>query len=128
MPIYFIQEEDHVTAVWRASEEAPDVFLCSTNLNAYNGEHQVRDRFAELVNVLADHCRRQHVAKAIDPAAWIAELPCASCTSPEAVDVLHHARQAASITELSLTGSGYVAGCCRSRTVGVIGSRPDTLQ
>jgi hypothetical protein len=126
--VYFIQEAERGVAVWRASDEAPDVFLCSVTLDAYNSEPQVRDRFAALVGAVADHCRRKHVAEAIDPTAWFDELPCTKCTSPEAADVLHHARQAGSINELRLTGSGYVAGCCKSRVVGVIGGRPDTLQ
>jgi hypothetical protein len=125
MPVYFIQEIGRGVAVWRASDETEDVFLCSVALTAYS-EPQVRDRFAELVNAVADHCRRKHVAEA-NPAAWIAELPCASCTSSEAVDVLHRARQVASASELGWTGN-HITGCCKSRVVGVIGSRPDTLR
>jgi hypothetical protein len=126
MSIYFIQEADRGIAVWRASDEAPDVFLCSVALAAYNNEHQVRDRFAELVNAVADHCRRKHVAEA-NPAAWISELVCSKCDSPLAADVMHRARQAASASELEWTGS-HITGCCKSKIVGVIGGRPDTLQ
>jgi hypothetical protein len=118
--VYFVQEADRGVAVWRASDDASDVFLCSVELTAYNSDSQIRDRFAELVNAVADHCRRKHVAEAVDPAAWISELPCSDCTLPEAADVLHRARQAASASELGVTGGGYVAGCCKSRIVGVV--------
>src|SRR6516162_6523819 len=125
MPVYFVQEASGVgKAVFRPTESAEDVFLCSIDLTAYS-EPRVRDLFTELVTTVADFYRRAHVAEAVDPAAWVAELPCANCTSPEAADVLHRARQAASISELGVTGS-YVTGCCKSRVVGVIGGRPDT--
>ena len=65
--VYFVQEADRGVAVWRASDEAPEVFLCSVALTAYDSDSQVRDRFAELVSVVADHFRRQHVAGAVDP-------------------------------------------------------------
>ena len=120
--VYFVQEAGRGVAVWRASDEAPDVFLCSVELTAYNSESQVRDLFAELVNAVAAHCRRAVVAGTVDPAAWIAELPCATCTSPQAADVLHRARQAASIIELGLSPAGHPAGCCKTRIVGAFGT------
>jgi hypothetical protein len=127
MPVYFLQDAGVGRAVFRASDEAADVFLCSVELTAYNSESEVRDRFAALVNAVADHCRRTRVAEAVDPAAWIAELPCAKCDSPLAADVLHRARQAASLIELGLSpGGNYPAGCCKTRIVGVMGGRPDT--
>jgi hypothetical protein len=127
MPVYFIQEADRGVAVWRANDEAPDVFLCSVESTAYTGETEVRDRFAALVNAVADRCRRKHTADVVGPAAWIAELPCAKCDSPLAADVLHRARQAASLIELGLSpGGNYPAGCCKTRIVGVMGGRPDT--
>ena len=124
MPIYFIREANTGRAVWCSSEGAEEVVLCSVNLVAYESEAAVRDRFGELINAVADHCRRQQVVGAIDPAAWIAELPCANCTTPLAADVLHRARQSASISELGVVGN-YVAGCCKSRVVGAFGGRPD---
>jgi hypothetical protein len=125
VPVYFVREGDRGVAVWRASDDAPDVFLCSVDLAAYSNEPQVHDRFAELVSVVADHFRRQHVAGAVDPAAWVAKLPCASCTSPLAADVLHRARQASDVSELELSPGGFPAGCCRRQVVAAFGSRPD---
>jgi hypothetical protein len=120
MPVYFIRESSGVgKAVFRPTDDAEDVFCCAVALDAY-ADPQVRERFAELAAAAADYYRRTHVASSVDPAAWIAELPCAKCDSPLAVDVLHRARQAASINELGVTGGGYVAGCCRSRVVGVV--------
>jgi len=124
--VYFVQEAGRGCAFWRAANDAPDVFLCSVELTAYNSESQVRDRFAELVNAVAAHCRRGFVAGTVNPAAWLAELPCATCASPQATDVLHRARQVASVSELGLSPGGYPAGCCRVRIVGVMGGRPDT--
>jgi hypothetical protein len=63
MPVYFLAEGTRGTAVWRASDEAPDVFLCSVEMTAYNSDSQVRDRFAELVSAVSDHCRCKHVAE-----------------------------------------------------------------
>ena len=127
MSVYFIQEADRGVAVFRASDDAPDEFLCSVELSAYCGESRVRDCFAELVSAVADHFRRTHAAEVVAPAAWIAELPCAKCDSPLAADVLHRARQAASVLELGLSpGGNYPAGCCKTRIVGVMGGRPDT--
>jgi hypothetical protein len=74
--VYFVQEADRGVAVWRASDEAPDVFLCSVELTAYNSESQVRDLFAELVNAVADHCRRKHVTATVAPATRLVGLPC----------------------------------------------------
>jgi hypothetical protein len=127
MSIYFIQEADTGRAVWCSSEGAEEVVLCSVNLVAYESEAAVRDRFGELINAVADHCRRQHVAGAIDPAAWVDELPCSKCDSPLAADVLHRARQASGVSELDLSPGGFPAGCCKRRVVGAFGGRPDTL-
>ena len=44
MPVYFVQEAGRGCAFWRAANDAPDVFLCSVELTAYNSESQVRDR------------------------------------------------------------------------------------
>jgi hypothetical protein len=119
MPVYFLTEGTRGIAVWRASDDATDVYLCGVDLQAY-GDPRVCEAFAALVSAVADYHRRTHVAGAADPTAWIAELPCSDCSAPEAADVLHRARQAASASELGLTGGGYVAGCCKSRIVGVV--------
>ena len=74
--VYFVQEADRGVAVWRASDDAPDVFLCSVDLTSYHGDSQVRDRFAELVNVAADHCRREHAAQVVAPASRLEGIPC----------------------------------------------------
>ena len=126
MPVYFLREGDRGVAVWRASDDAPDRFLCSVELTAYDSDSQVRDRFAELVSVVADHFRRQHVAGAVDPSAWVDELPCSKCESPLAADVMHRARQVSDVSELELSPGGLPAGCCKRRIVGAFGGRPDT--
>ena len=126
MPVYFLAEGSRGTAVWRVSDNATDQYLCGVDLQAY-GDEKVRERFAELATAAADYYRRTHVAASVDPAAWVSELPCSDCSSPEAADVLHRARQAASLIELGLSpGGNYPAGCCKTRIVGVMGGRPDT--
>jgi hypothetical protein len=125
MPVFFVRESSGVgKAVFRASDSVEDVFCCAVALDAY-ADPQVRERFAELATAAADYYRRTHIAGAADPAAWIAELPCSTCSAPEAEDVLHRARQAASLSELALTGGGYVAGCCKSRVVGIVSGGSD---
>ena len=123
MPVYFLAEGSRGTAVWRASDNATDQYLCGVDLQAY-GDEKVRERFAELATAAADYYRRTHVAASVDPAAWVSELPCSDCSSPEAADVLHRAQQAASASELGVTGS-YVTGCCKSRVVGVVSGGSD---
>jgi hypothetical protein len=127
MPVYFLTEGTRGNAVWRASDDATDVYLCGVDLQAY-GDEKVRERFAELATAAADYYRRIHVAVTADPSAWIAELPCSHCSAREAADVLHRARQAASINELGVTGGGYVAGCCKSQVVGVVMSGGSTAR
>jgi len=47
--VYFSQDPDgRGTAFWRASDDAPDAFLCGVALDAYDSDSGVRDRFAEL--------------------------------------------------------------------------------
>ena len=120
MSVFFIREASGVgKAVFRPTDNAEDVFCCAVALDAY-ADPQVREHFAVLASAAADYHRRTHVARTADPTAWIAELPCSDCSSPEAADVLHRARQAASVSELGVTGGGYVTGCCKSRVVGVV--------
>ena len=123
MPVYFLQDAGVGRAVFRASDEAPDEFLCSVELTAYNSDSQVRDRFAELVNAVADHFRRAHVALA--PASRLAGLPCETCTAPEADDIRHRAGQISDASELALSPGGFPIGCCKRRIVGVMSGRPD---
>jgi hypothetical protein len=126
MPVYFEAQGNRGTAVWRASDDATDVYLCGVDLQAYE-DAQVRAHFASLVEVVAAYHRRTHVAGTADPGAWIAELPCIKCDSPLAADVLHRARQSASLIELGLSpGGNYPAGCCKTRVVGVIGRGSDS--
>jgi hypothetical protein len=123
--VYFVQEVDRGVAVWRASDAAPDVFLCSVELTAYNSDSQVRDRFAELVNVVADYYRK-HAAEVATPTSHLAGLPCETCEAPEADDVRFRAGQISDVSELGLSAGGFPVGCCRRQIVGVIGGRPDT--
>ena len=124
--VYFVQEADRGVAVWRASDDAPDVFLCSVDLTSYHGDSQVRDRFAELVNVAADHCRREHAAQVVAPASRLEGIPCATCAAPEADDVRFRAGQISDAAGLELSPGGFPVGCCKRQIVGVIGGRPDT--
>jgi hypothetical protein len=128
MPVYFVQEAGAGRAVFRASDEAPDVFLCSVELTAYNSESQVRDRFAELVNAMADYCRRKHAVETVAPASRLAGLPCETCEAPEADDVRFRAGQISDVAELQLSPNGFPVGCCKRRIVGAFGGRPDTLR
>ena len=122
MPVYFAIEGAKGVAYFRAHNEGEDVFVAAVARDSYETDAQVRDRFAELVAAVAAYHRCTHVTEAVDPAAWIAELPCATCTSPQAADVLHRARQAASIIELGLSPAGHPAGCCKTRIVGAFGT------
>ena len=126
MPVYFVREGDRGVAVWRASDEAPDRFLCSVELTAYDSDAQLRDRFAELVSAVADHCRRKHVAEVVAPASCLAGLPCETCEAPEADDIRFRAGQISDASELQLSSNGYPVGCCNRRIVGAFGGRPDT--
>ena len=128
MPVYFVQEAGAGRAVFRASDEAPDVFLCSVELTAYNSEPQVRDRFAEWVNAMADYCRRKHVIETVALTSRLAGLPCETCTAPEADDVRFRAGQISDVSELQLSPNGYPIGCCKRRIVGAFGGRPDMPQ
>ena len=82
------------------------MFLCSVELTAYNSDSQVRDRFAELVNVVADHFRRKYLAEVAAPASRLAGLPCETCTAPEADDVRFRAGQISDASELALSSGG----------------------
>jgi len=125
--VYFSQDPDgRGTAFWRASDDAPDAFLCGVALDAYDSDSGVRDRFAELVNAVADHCRRKHAAEVATPTSRLAGLPCETCKAPEADDVRFRAGQISDASELGLSAGGFPVGCCRRRIVGVIGGRPDT--
>ena len=126
MPVYFLREENRGTAVWRANDGATDVYLCGVDLGAYD-DAQVRDRFAELVSVVADHFRRVHAATAVAPASRLEGLPCATCESAEAADVRFHVAQSSGALELS--PGGFPAGCCKVRAVGgYSGGRSDTAR
>jgi hypothetical protein len=117
MPVYFAIEGAKGVAYFRAHDEAEDVFVAAVARDVYETDARVRSLFADLVAAVADHFRRTHVAEAVDPVAWIAELPCAKCDSPLAADVLHRARQSASIVELNLSPGGVPAGCCRRQVL-----------
>ena len=125
--VYFSQDPDgRGTAFWRASDDAPDAFLCGVALDAYDSDSGVRDRFAELVNVAADHCRREHAAQVVAPASRLEGIPCATCAAPEAADIRFRAGQISDASELGLSAGGFPVGCCKRQIVGVIGGRPDT--
>ena len=120
MSVFFIREASGVgKAVFRPTDNAEDMFCAAVSLSAYD-DPQVCEAFAALVNAVSAYFRHTHIAGAVDPTAWISELPCSDCSAPEAEDVLHRARQAASASELGVTGGGYVVGCCKSRVVGVV--------
>jgi hypothetical protein len=124
--VYFVQGAGRGNAFWRASDESADVFLCAVALDVYDSESEVRDRFAELVNAVAAHCRRRLTAEVADPASRLAGLPCEKCEAPEADDVRHPAGQVSDVAELELSPGGFPVGCCKRRVVGAFGGRPDT--
>jgi len=114
--VWFVREGNRGVAYFRANDEAEDVFIAAIALDVYDSETEAQDRFAALVHAAADFFRRNHTG-AVDPGAWIAELPCAKCDSPLAADVLHRARQSASVVELNLSPGGVPAGCCRRQVL-----------
>jgi hypothetical protein len=126
MPVYFDQGEKGAgRAVWCSEDGAEEVTLCSVDLAAYGSEASVRDRFAALVNAVANYYRGKHVAGAVAPASRLAGLPCETCTAPEADDIRHRAGQISDASELALSPGGYPTGCCKRQIVGVMGGRPD---
>jgi len=116
MSVWFVREGNRGVAYFRANDEAEDIFVAAIALDVYDSESEAQDRFAALVHGAADFFRRKHTG-AVDPTAWIAELPCAKCDSPLAADVLHRARQSGSILELNLSPGGVPAGCCRRQVL-----------
>jgi hypothetical protein len=89
MPVFFIRESSGVgKAVFRKTDDAEDLFCAAVSLSAYD-DPQVCDAFAALVNAVSACFRRNQVAEAVDPTAWVDELPCSKCDSPLAADVLH---------------------------------------
>ena len=126
MPVYFLREANTGRAIWCSEDGAEEIALCSVSLDAYESEAVVRDRFGELVNTVADHCRRKHVAEVVAPASCLAGLPCETCEAPEADDIRFRAGQISDASELQLSSNGYPVGCCNRRIVGAFGGRPDT--
>ena len=76
MPVYFLREANTGRAIWCSEDGAEEIALCSVSLDAYESEAVVRDRFGELVNTVADHCRRKHVTATVAPATRLVGLPC----------------------------------------------------
>jgi hypothetical protein len=126
MPIYFEQEANTGRAVWRSEDGAEEITLCGVSLAAFDSEAVVREHFTALVNAVADHHRRMHVAVAlVSVASRLEGIPCRDCTAPEADDVRHRAGSVSDISELQLSPGGYPAGCCKRVTLAVIGGQPD---
>jgi hypothetical protein len=128
MPIYFVQEAGRGCAVYRASDEAEDRYLCGVDLTAYHNEPQVRERFAALVEAVAAHCRRVLVAGTDKPASRLAGWPCETCESAAADDLRHLAGQLASAGEIPLSPGGLPLQCCRVQAVAGMSGRPITSQ
>lgn len=126
MPIYFEQEASTGRAVWRSEDGAEEITLCSVSLAAYDSETTVREHFTALVNAVANHHRRTHVAVApVSVASRLEGIPCATCTAPEADDVRHRAGSVSDVSELQLSPGGYPVGCCKRRIIAVMGGQPD---
>jgi hypothetical protein len=125
MPIYFDQLEIGVGRAVLRTEAGAEITLCSIDLGAYSSEAAVRDRFAALVDVVANHYRQKLLVEPIAPASRLEGIPCASCTAPEADDVRHRAGQISGASELQLSPNGYPVGCCHRRVLGQINSGPD---
>ena len=117
MPVYFTQEAGAGRAVWRADDATEDVPLCSVALDAYDSQSEVRDRFAALVNAVANYYRGKHVAGAVAPTSRLAGFPCETCTAPEADDVRFRAGQISDVNEFRLSPGGFPQGCCKVKTV-----------
>jgi hypothetical protein len=91
------------------------------DLSAYNADARVSQLFADLVAAVADHFRRAHAVESVAPASRLAGLDCETC--PHGDEVRFYAAQGSGALELS--PGGHPAGCCKVRTVGAFGSRPD---
>jgi hypothetical protein len=124
--IFFSAEGDRGCAYWRGVADTGDTFLCAVDLAAYNAQAEVRDQFMALASAVAAHRQRAFIAGMGKPISRLAGLPCETCEAPQANDVRHRAAQVADINELELSPSGLPMGCCRVRTVGVMGGNPDT--
>jgi hypothetical protein len=117
MPVYFVTEGTRGTAVWRASDDATDVYLCGVDLQAYE-DAQVRAHFATLVDAVANYFRRAHAAEAVDPASRLDGYPCATCESLEGQDLRSRVGQLSSAGEIPLSPGGLPLGCCKITVVG----------
>jgi hypothetical protein len=120
--VYFIQGVGRGTAVFRASEDAEDTFLCSLALEAAN-DPEISARFAELVNVMAAYYRRRLPVVVASPASRIEGWPCAKCESVEGADLRFRAGQTSD--PLPTSPTGLLIGCCRIKAVGAYGGRSD---
>jgi hypothetical protein len=119
--ISIIEQDGRSCAYWCGVGDASDVFLCSVDAAIYNAHAKARELLMALAAEAASH--REHavvVGKTTEPLPWWASLPCARCNSVQAQDVLHRARQALELAELQVSPSGYPAGCCKIRVLGVI--------
>jgi hypothetical protein len=120
--IHVIEEGGRSCAYWHGIDAAEVTFLAAVESSDY-ASPEVRTQFMALVSSIAAHRERGVVAGKVAsaPAApWWASLPCAKCNSPQAADVMHLARQALELAELQVSPSGYPAGCCKIRVLGVI--------
>jgi hypothetical protein len=121
--VYFVREASGVgKAVFRSTDDAEDVFCAAVALDAYDDPH-VCEAFAALVASVAAYRRRVHVAESVAPTSRLAGFDCEKCEAPEATDVRFYAAQSSGALELS--PGGHPAGCCKVRTVGAYGGRPD---
>ena len=119
--ICIVEEGGRASAYWCGVGDAGDVFLCAVDAGAYNNEAKVRELLMGLAAQVASHRERGVVVGKVAAAApWWAELECAKCSSPQAADVMHLARQVEELSQLALSPGGRPAGCCRVRTLGVM--------
>jgi hypothetical protein len=125
--IHVLEEDGRSCAYWQGAGDEPPTFLCSMATAAYNGKPELRQRFMELAAMVATGRHDVAVGK-VEPAAatpWWASLDCARCSSPNAADVMHLARQVEELSQLALSPGGHPMNCCRVRQVAVMGGDPN---
>ena len=126
MSVYFSQEADgRGHAIWRADDASPDEYLCGVSLALYNTGPRVRELFAELVNAAAVQHRRRFATEVAAPAERLSALECSRCEQPEALDIMHRARQCGDLSKLERSPAGHVLGCCKTRVIGGYTGRPN---
>ena len=127
--ISIVEEGGRSCAYWCGVGDAGGVFLCSVDAAVYGAHAKARELLMALAAEAASHRERGVVVgKTAAVVPWWAELECAKCSSPQAGDVMHLARAVTELSELALSPGGHPMGCCKVRTVAVMGGDPNAAR